>query len=364
MVTIGVDFHKHTTSFKVLDEQGNKIKAHKMQNNPEDLQSFIRQFPGPIRLGVEACRNWGLFYDCVGDLVDDFQLGHPKKMKAITTSETKNDKNDADMIARLVHSNFLPRAHIASKDTRQLRSLLRFRGFLVNHRRSIRNQVQILIDRNLWASQRPKSFKNPFCKKGLLWLKELDLPQRERFILDQCIKEFNESSMKIQEIEEYTQNQTIDLPGLAFIKTVPGFKSGGVNALTVLVEADDITRFRKARGFSHYAGLIPREHSSAGKHRTGRLVKGANMHLRTAFLESTLAAIRVDKGLKGYYQSVKDRLGSGPAIVATARKLTLAVYYVLKEQRTYRPHEWVAPPVAVLLTRTTPLTRKYTLKQC
>jgi len=114
----------------------------------------------------------------------------------------------------------------------------------------------------------------------------------------------------------------------------------------VLVEASEITRFHKARGFAHYAGLVPREYSSGDKHRTGRLVKGANMHLRTALIESTLAAIRADQGLKAYYKQVKARQGSGPAIVATARKLSYAVYSVLKEQRAYRP-EPIRPPAAV-----------------
>ena len=70
------------------------------------------------------------------------------------------------------------------------------------------------------------------------------------------------------------------------------------------------------------------------------------MHLRTALIESTLAAIRADQGLKAYYQQVKSRQGSGPAIVATARKLSYAIFYVLKEQRAYRPENF-NPPAAV-----------------
>jgi transposase len=363
MITIGVDFHKHTSSFKVLDENGNKVKVRKIQNNPDDLRSFIKELPGTKRLGVEAGRNWGLLHDCIKDLIDDYQLGHPKKMKAITSSETKNDKKDADMIAKLTYSGFMPKAHISSKDTRQLRSLLRFRRFLVIQRTSIRNQVQILIDRNLWPCQRPRSFKDPFCKRGRKWLEEVELPPRERFILNQCLKEFDEKTLKVQEIEVFLKSQCIDLPGLSYLKTVPGFKSAGVNALTVLVETDGISRFNKSRGFSHYVGLIPREHSSADKHRTGKLVKGANMHLRTAFLESALAAIRADKGLESYYRSVKIRAGSGAAIVATARKLSCAVYYCLKENRAYRPHQFSSSPVVALSQPATSSRVRYLLKK-
>lgn len=340
MITIGVDFHKRTSSYSVLDEKGQVTQRKKLVNDHETIRGFLSSIEGPKQLAMEATRSWGLYHDCVYDLVDEFHLGHPKKMKAISESETKNDAQDAQLIARMQYSGFLPHAHVPTLDTRQLRSLLRFRHFLVNQRRSIRNQVQTLIDRNLWISQRPKSFKNLFCQRGLRWLANLDLPGRERFILNQCLQAFQDLSLKIKEMEDFIQAQTQQLSGLNSLRTVPGFRVGKVNAFIVLTEVSEITRFKKARSFVHYAGLIPREFSSGDKHRTGGLIRSANMHLRTAFIESTLAAIRQDKGLKAYYKQVKVRAGSGAAIVATARKLACAVYFVLKEQRAYRPESF------------------------
>lgn len=344
MITIGVDFHKRTSTFFVLSVDGKKMKSCKLENVPEAIRNFITSVPGPKRLAVEATRSWGMLHNLTHDLVDEFHLGHPKKMKAITTSETKTDKKDAEIIAKLAHSGFFPEAYASSVDTRQLRSLLRFRHFLVNQRRSIRNQVQTLLDRNIWPVHRPDSFKNPFCKRGLAWLKTVRLPDRERFILNQCLNTFEELNQKIQAAETYLKEQTFDLPGLEYLRTVPGFKSGRVNALMVLIEIADIHRFSKAKALAHYSGLIPREFSSGDKHRTGHLIKEANHYLRTAFIESTLAAIRSDQGLKAYYKQVKTRSGSGSAIIACARKLSYSVYHVLKEQRAYWPEPF--PPAA------------------
>lgn len=346
MITIGVDFHKRTSSYHVLNETGQKLKSAKLENTSENIRTFIQSVEGPKQLAMEATRNWGLYYDTAHDLVDAFYLGHPKKMKTITESETKNDQKDAEIIARLLQSNFFPKAHVSSLNTRQLRSLLRFRHFLATQRASLRHQVHILIDRNLWLNQRPQNFKSLFCQRGRQWLKILDLPVRERFILNQCLENYDQLNSKIQDLEIFIQQQTVDLPGLKFLRTVPGFCFSKINVFIVLLEADDVHRFAKPRRFAHYAGLIPRERSSADKHRTGRLVKGANMFLRTAFIESTLAAIRMDKGLKQYYKSVKANAGSSAAIIATARKLAYAAYFVLKEQRAYRPAAF-NPPAAV-----------------
>jgi len=343
MYTIGTDFHKRTSSLYVLDGSGELVSRVRLENDPEKLLSYINGIAGPKRIAMEATRNWGLFYDLVSPHVDGIELAHPKKLKLIAKSETKNDMSDAEILARLAQSNFLPLAHASGLDIRELRSLVRFRGFLVNQRRSIRNQVQTLIDRNIWPCERPKSFQDLFCDKGLKWLSEVELPKRERVILNQCLELFAEQSERITTVEKVIAEQAPELPDLKYLRTVPGFRTSKVNAFVVLVEASDINRFRKARGFAHYSGLIPQERSSGDKHRTGGLVKGANMHLRTAFIESTLAAIRTDRGLAQYYQQVKDRKGAGAAIVATARKLSYAVYHVLKEKRNYRPEPFKAP---------------------
>ncbi len=347
MITIGVDFHKQTSSYHVLDEEGNVLAIRKMVNDPQMINQFIRSFDGKKQLAMEATRSWSLLYDCVNEQVDVFKLGHPLKMKLITHSERKNDKNDAKHIAEMTHRNYLPQAHVTNTTVREIRSLVRFRGFTVNKRRTIKNQIHALVDRNVWPCHKPKSFKNLFCKRGLLWLTDLTLSKRERYILDQQLSNYKDVEMQIKEVESVIAKEEVHLQGAQYLRSVPGFKTSAVNFYTVLVETSDITRFHKTKGYTYYAGLLPREYSSGDKYRTGRLVKGANMHLRTALIESTLAAIRVDSGLRAYYKNVKQRKGSGAAIVATARKLACAVYAVLKEQRMYRYENDInAPAVA------------------
>jgi transposase len=347
MITIGVDFHKRTSSYSALDETGKRIRRCKLNNEPALIEAFLQSIPGEKHLAMEATRSWGLYYECVKEQIQTFSLGHPKKMKALTESEIKNDRNDAELIAQLAFMGFLPKAHVTTLKTRELRDLIRFRGFLVNARRSLKNHVSTLIDRNVWPCHRPQSFKNLFCKRGMAWLRSVELSENERFILDESILNYEHLQQRIAEIEACIVRQASDLPGLPWLRTVPGFKNSTVNAYCLLVETSDIHRFHKATGYAHYVGLIPRENSSAEKHRTGRLVKNANMHLRTVFIESTLAAIRTDKGLRAYYQQVKKRQNSGAAVIATARKLCYAVYHVLKEQRPYVSEAVLHPPAAV-----------------
>lgn len=338
MMTIGVDYHKRTSTYAVYDAQGHRCARRKLENRPELIKEFLAQWPEPKELAMEATRNWGLMYDFIKDKVDLFHLGHPKKMKVITESETKNDAADADLIARLLQSKFLPEAYVAEPEVRHRRSVLKFRAFLVRQRAALRNQAQVLLDRNLWPCERPTTFKDIFCQRGCRWLAEVRLPRSERAVLDEILYAFDSLSGQIEKLEGQIGECREDWEGLVWLRTVPGFQRGGVQAYTVLAEIADIRRFKKARHLAHYAGLVPSEHSSAEKVRHGRLVKSANFALRTAFIESTLSALRVDRGLKAYFQSVKKNTGSGgDATIACARKLCYAVFHVLKEQRAYRP---------------------------
>ncbi len=252
MITIGVDYHKKTSSFHVLDEKGKTIKRAKIINDTNDLITFITSFNEPKRLAMEATRSWNLFHRTIRDHVDEFQLGHPLKMKMITESSTKTDKNDARAIAELAHMGYLPQAYISTDTEQSLRNLVRYRGQLVNHRRRIKQYIHALIDRNLWPTQKPQSFKNIFCKRGITWLQQLGLEPNDRFILDQHLIHLEKSGEKITLVESELNKQNYALALFSYLRTVPGFVKGGINTYCVLIEAGDIRRFKNANGFIHY----------------------------------------------------------------------------------------------------------------
>ena len=342
MITIGVDFHKRTSSYTVLNEQGIMITQCKFENTTANIERFLNRWQGPKQLAMEATYNWGLYYDAVQSHVDRFLLGHPYKMRAITESETKCDRHDAAIIARLAMIDYLPKAYAPGREARDLRSLVRFRNFLVRQRVAVKNNTQALLDRNLWPSDRPQSFKNIYCNRGIAWLKAVRLPPNERFILDGLMTTFDRLALQVKEVESYIEQAACDMPEVAYLRTVPGLRASKINLYTILFEIDTVSRFAKARDLARYAGLIPSERSSGDKHITGRLIKRANTILRTALIETAFAAILRDSHLKAYYRTVKARNNSSAAIIACARKLCYAIYHVLKERRSFIPF----PPAA------------------
>lgn len=338
MVTIGLDAHLKTSTLTVLDSNGKKLTRKKIENDPDKLLTFIRQFPGEKQLAIETCYNWPVFHELYKNEVNQFHLLHAKKLRSVIESQAKYDGNDSDEIAYLIHSGRpLVHSHVADLDTRCFRRLLRARVSFSLDITRIKNQIHAIINAHTFYSQRPTNFKSIFCKRGLKYIKSLEIPEQERFIIDKYLDKMNELERRRDEFDEYIDHINFHADDLKWLQTVPGLKGGKLLKYIILSEIDNVNRFRHARALAAYAGLIPKEHSSGDKNRKGHLRTECNHFLRWAVLELVLPAIRVDKGLRQNYNDIKERKNnSSAARIATARALLQAIYCVLKERRPYR----------------------------
>ena len=115
---------------------------------------------------------------------------------------------------------------------------------------------------------------------------------------------------------------------------LPGF--GVVTALTVLAAIGEIARFEDVQHLVGYAGLGARVHDSGLTTRTGRITKAGRKDLRAALVEAAQVASNSHPHWKAELARLQPRLGRNRAIVAIARKLLVAVWYVLANQTTDR----------------------------
>jgi transposase len=84
-----------------------------------------------------------------------------------------------------------------------------------------------------------------------------------------------------------------------------------------------------------YLGLNPQEHSSGGRQRLGAISKQGNPMLRWLLVEAGHTAARFDPQLRRLYQRLKFRRGAAVAKVATARKLAVRMYWMLRNPTDY-----------------------------
>ena len=334
MITIGADYHLKSTTMTVLKNNGTLMMRKKIDNNPDELLEFIRNCPHPNQFAMESCYSWPAMYDLIQNDVDKFILLHAKKLHSIVNSQSKCDKHDSDEIARLTHSGYIPRAWAACPEARALRTLLRTRVGLSAAITKIKNRIQAVVNSRLFYSQRPNNFKDMFCKRGRAWLKSVEFPESERFLINSLLGQIDYlENLKIR-FDHQIESITIHDERLRYLSTIPAM-GGKVIASIVLAEIDNITRFRNSDAFVSYCGVIPKDRSSGSKNHKGRLRTDCNQFLKWALIQAVIPAIRHDRILRKDYQMTKERTNSSTARIVIARKLARIIYHVLKEQRPY-----------------------------
>jgi len=332
---VGVDYHRKYSYLTVMDKSGKIVKEGKVDSQREAVAEFLSNANcnGNAEAVLEATRNWTVMHDWLEEMVAEVHLAHPLKVKTIAEAKIKTDKIDARALAHLLRTDLLPKAYVAGPETRQVRSLLRQRMFLIRLRTMVKNRIFGLLDRYPeLSSARPT--EEVFGKAGIEYLHQILIKEVDRKLLDEDLRLFEELNCHIDQSEEWIEGFASEDERVQLLKTIPGI--GKFFSVLIVYEIDNINRFRHEKKFFSYMGLIPSTYSSGGRTFHGRLTKQGNKYLRWAFVEAVWPAIRKDQELRNYYEGIKKQKGANRAKIATARRLATIVYRVLKQQRPYR----------------------------
>jgi transposase len=212
----------------------------------------------------------------------------------------------------------------------RIKRVLRQRMFFVRVRTMVKNRVQALLSQH--SIQRPE-VSDLFGVAGLKWLKGLTLPEPDQGLLQEQIKLFRVLQARIRTTEGLIGKLSMGDPAVGWLGSVPGI--GAFFSVLIRYEVDEIKRFRSAKKFTSYTGLVPSTYASGSRTIHGRLTKQGNKWLRWAFVEAVSPAIRYSPWLRRYYLGIKARRGTKDARTATARKLVELVWSVWTEGRMY-----------------------------
>lgn len=151
----------------------------------------------------------------------------------------------------------------------------------------------------------------------------------------------DELAAHIESIEQRIRVEIAPGSEVQLLRSVPGV--GEILAPVIWLEIGDVRRFPRAENLASYAGLVPRVFSSGGHTRLGGISRFVNQYLKWAFVEAANCAVRLKAHRHSHvgslYQRLLERRGHGRAIVAVARHLAEASYWILHKQEPYRaPH--------------------------
>ncbi len=331
---IGVDYHKKFSYLVVKDKSGTVLRSGQINNTRANVQSFLKPFKKDSSAVLESCRNWCVMHDWLEDTVDEVILANPFKVKAIAEAKIKTDKIDATILSDLLRADLIPQCYIATREVRDMRSLLRERIFFVRLRTMTKNRITTIFDRYPEEIRKQKAQTDLFGKKGRLNLENINLREPDRAVIDRELNFIDLINMFIKEIEDVISENYKENQSAKYLKSIPGI--GQFFAMLIDAEVGDITRFRTAKKFAAYVGIVPSTYSSGGRTVNGRIIKRGNKLLRWAFIEAVVPAISSNEELRYEYDQLRKRMNWNKAKVVMARKLLTIAYKCLKEKRNFK----------------------------
>ena len=330
MLYIGIDVHKKNLQICVLDSEGNRLNECRIANQLESVCGYMERFPSPAEIALEATHNWGMLYDLLKHKGYSVHICHSREAKMIGLASVKNDRVDAYKLATLLRVGLLPEAYAPSADGRELRSLVRGRASLISQSTAVKNQIHAILRAN-WIDS---PFSDIFGKSGRQFLESLEIAESYKIVISSKLSVLDKIGEQVTLLSnEIVHRAHMDARAM-IITTAPGFAE--FRAVVALAEIVDISRFSRAEKLVSYTGLNPSEHSSGEKSRRGNITKEGSTWLRWIFVEAANQAIKEDGKIRDLYLRVSEKKGHNRGVVAAARELVVAVFWMLKRMEPYR----------------------------
>jgi transposase len=263
-------------------------------------------------------------------------LANPFEAKRRMAKSNKTDALDAKGLAILLRCGTLPETWIPPGELRDKRELLRTRMALRDLRTALKHRIHAGIDR---YGLQADSISDLFGAKGRVYLNSIlkALPVETAHMIAMQVHSIDQLEEKIEAIERRIAEQLKASPEMRLLRTIPGL--GPILAPLVCLEIGDVARFPRAEHLASYAGLVPRIIASGGQIRHGSTCRNVNHYLKWVFVEAANCAVRIKAYRQSHigllYQRLQPVKGHGRAVVAVARHLAEATYWVLRKRQAY-----------------------------
>ena len=339
-IFVGIDMHQR--QWRVTVRTGEvELTSAGIPGDWESLRHLLERYHGHP---VEAVYEAGCFGYWLHDRLVEFGaqciVTPPSLIPQESGNRVKTDKRDSRKLALLLAKGMLKRVYVPTPREREQRAVARRRRQLIRER--VRTQNRIKAELRFYGLRLPEVTG----RWSKLYVENLS---RIRFSTRWQQESFGSLLAQYEFFTQQLARQTMLLRALSqtaeyrervrILQSIPGV--GLIAAMEMLLELQDVARFRRADQLAAYVGLTPAQHSSGDVVRMGRITKSGKNSLRGTLVEAAWRMIAKDSAMRSQYEQLKARAGAKRAVVVVARRLLLRARRMLLDGRAY-----VAEPVA------------------
>ena len=128
---IGLDVHWGQSTICVLDSRGKKLSNQTIHGPWSKVLEELGKTKKPFSVCFEASLGYGFLFERLVTIARHVVVAHPGQLRLIFRSKRKNDRVDAEKLAKLLFLDEVPPVHVPSAEVRSWRSMIRHRRKLV-----------------------------------------------------------------------------------------------------------------------------------------------------------------------------------------------------------------------------------------
>lgn len=335
-VTIGLDLGNRRSYFCMLDQTGTVVEEGKVATTRKALEHKFCGGPS-VRIALEN----GTPSRWVSQLLEaaghEVIVANPRQVRLIGENTSKDDRVDAERLARLarVDPKLLAPIQHRSDDTQADLLVLRSRDLLVGTRTKLINHVRGVL--------RSRGIQVPKCSTRSFEARAAEhVPDELQPALAPVLEELHSLNAKIIDYDRKIKEMAVErYPQSQLLTQVNGV--GALTALFFLLTIEDPRRFKKSRTVGAFLGLRPKRRQSGGQDPELRITKAGDRDVRRVLVQAAqyiLGPFGKDSDLRRWGLRLADRGGKAAkkrAIIAVARKLSVLLHRLWVTAEVYEP---------------------------
>ena len=341
ITTVGVDLAKEVIAVCAADRSGKTVFTRVFRR--DTFAVWAVQLP-PCMFGMEACgaaHHWARWLASHGHtphlMAAEFVQPFRKSRAA------KNDRNDAEAVLTAVRQPNMRFVAVKSIEQQACLSWHRMRQGFSEERTALINRLRGLLGEvGVWRGRSAAVFT-----RALPVLEQDEaLPLLVRRLLGEARPHLARLDAAIAGCEVEIKSHIKTNAAARRITAISGV--GALTAAAVLATVTDARDFKNGRQFAAWQGLVPRQDSSGGKARLGRITKRGDTYLRGLLTQGARSALQaaltkeplLRTRLQCWIVQLHARVGYHKTLVAIANKHARMIWAILAKGEDYDPDAW------------------------
>jgi len=339
ITAIGLDLAKMIFQVHGADEDGRPVVRKKLRRG--QMLGFFASL-SPCLIGMEACGSAHYWARELQALGHEVRLIPPQYVKPFVKTN-KNDASDAEAICEALLRPTMRFAPIKSAEQQSVLMLHRARELLVRQKTMLINALRghcgefglvvaqgaSRVEELIAVIEDHEDDRLPglACKALGSLVEQLRMVQAQIANLEKKLKVWHRASEASRRLE-----------------SIPGV--GVITATALVATIGDASQFHSGRQLAAWLGLVPRQYSSGGRERLGRISKRGDGYLRKLLVHGARTVLlwsrRKKENRSAWLEALLARRPTNVVLVAMANKTARVVWALLSRGETFRTEPWAA----------------------